>query len=81
MADLLDPDLLAAIDSYGGEGLNRSAWRVTWATRNPMAGSSGGGRWSPDGRFEVLYTSLETNGALAEGKCHSVYTLGVVSQV
>ena len=70
MADLLDPDLLAAIDSYGGEGLDRSAWRVTWATRDPMAGSSGGGRWSPDSRFEVLYTSLEASGALAEAYYH-----------
>ena len=39
---------------------------MTWATRDPLAGSSGGGRWSPDSRFEALYMSLEANGALTE---------------
>lgn len=31
-----------------------------------MGGSSAHGRWSPGGEFEVLYTSLEREGALAE---------------
>lgn len=42
------------------------AWRVTWATRDPLAGGTGGGRWHPPNDFEALYTSLEENGALAE---------------
>lgn len=70
MADLLDPDLLSAIDAFNAQAFTGSAWRVTWASRDPLAGNEGGGRWSPDGRFETLYTSLESNGALAEAYYH-----------
>ena len=42
------------------------AWRVTWATRDALAGGTGGGRWHPPNDFEVLYASLEKNGAMAE---------------
>lgn len=41
-------------------------WRVTWATRDPLVGGTGGGRWHPPNDFEVLYTSTEEDGALAE---------------
>ena len=35
--------------------------------RDPLRGSTANGRWSPSsGEFEVLYTSLERDGALAE---------------
>jgi RES domain-containing protein len=34
--------------------------------RDPLLGSSPGGRWSVPGGFEVLYTSLSEAGALAE---------------
>ena len=34
--------------------------------RDPLRGSSVGGRWSEAGGFEVLYTSLAREGALAE---------------
>ena len=37
-------------------------WRVTWATRDPLAGGTGGGRWHPPNDFEALYTSLEESG-------------------
>lgn len=70
MADLLDPDLLSGIDAIPGQAFSSSVWRVTWASRNPLAGNEGGGRCSPDGRFEVLYTSLESDGALAEAYYH-----------
>ena len=70
MADFLDPELLAALDGMQGRPFSGHVWRVTWATRNPLAGGSGGGRWSPEGRLEVLYTSLEDNGALAEAYHH-----------
>ena len=42
------------------------AWRVTWVNRDPLTGGSGGGRWNPPNEFEVLYTSLAEDGALAE---------------
>ena len=70
MVDFLDPELLAALDGLQGRPFSGHVWRVTWATRNPLAGSSGGGRWSPEGRLEALYTSLEQNGALAEAYHH-----------
>ncbi len=66
MADLLDPELLQVIDSFEGQPFKNDIWRVTWATRDPIAGNAGGGRWSPQDSFEALYTSLESDGALAE---------------
>jgi hypothetical protein len=56
-------DALEAIDPESFEG---TAWRVTRNGRDPLLGSSAHGRWSPGGEFEVLYTSLERQGALAE---------------
>ena len=70
VADLLNPELLSAVDALRGQAFNDEIWRVTWAGRNPLAGNVGGGRWSPDGRFEVLYTSLNTDGAMAEVYYH-----------
>ena len=66
MREILDAALLDAIDALEGERFDGNVWRATWATRDPLSGSSGGGRWSPDNDFEALYTSLEKNGALAE---------------
>jgi len=66
MSELLDPDLLQFIDSIEGQTFESIVWRVTWASRDPIAGNAGGGRWSPQDSFEVLYTSLEADGALAE---------------
>lgn len=56
-------DALEAIDPIVFDDL---VWRVTQAGRQPLRGSSANGRWSPAGEFEVLYTSLEQHGALAE---------------
>lgn len=66
MRPLLDPELLEALDSLRSEQLEIDVWRVTWASRDPVMGSSGGGRWSPDNGFEALYTSFSENGAIAE---------------
>ena len=41
-------------------------WRVTSKGREALRGSSTHGRWSPNGDFEVLYTSLAREGALTE---------------
>ena len=70
MGDLLDPELLDAIDALKGSAFKGEVWCVTWATRDPLASNTAGGRWSPDGRFEVLYTSLEPDGAMAETYYH-----------
>lgn len=56
-------DALDAIDPTPFEG---EVWRVIPKGRDPLRGSSTHGRWSPNGEFEVLYTSLERDGALAE---------------
>lgn len=61
-----DPDLLDALETMATEPFVGPVWRVTWATRDPLAGGTGGGRWHPPNDFEALYTSLEADGALAE---------------
>ncbi len=43
-----------------------SVWRITRAGRDPIRGSAANGRWTPDDGAEVLYTSVERDGALAE---------------
>ncbi len=56
-------DALAAIAPIAFEG---EVWRITRAGRDPLIGSLAQGRWSPGGEFEVLYTSLARECALAE---------------
>jgi RES domain-containing protein len=56
-------DALEAIDPRPFEG---EVWRVTRKDKDPLRGSSTHGRWSPNGEFEVLYTSMERDGALDE---------------
>lgn len=56
-------DALEAIDAEPFEG---RVWRVTRKDREPLRGAAAHGRWSASGEFEVLYTSLEREGALAE---------------
>lgn len=41
-------------------------YRTCWQGRDVLQGSSGGGRWSARNGFEILYTSQEKNGAIAE---------------
>ena len=66
MRKVLDPTLLEAIDGLPSTSFEGFVWRVTWVSRDPLAGNEGGGRWSTDNSFETLYTSLEPNGALSE---------------
>ena len=70
MAGLLDPSLLDALDRIESRQFHGEVWRITWATRIPLAGNSAGGRWSPAGGFDALYTSLQQDGALAEAYYH-----------
>lgn len=67
---MLAPEILDALDKLTGEPLKTKVWRVTWGTRDPLAGGVGGGRWSPPNQFEALYTSLQADGALAEAYHH-----------
>lgn len=61
-----DRDLLDALEAIAPEPLSGTAWRVAWATRDPLIGNSAGGRWHPPNSFEALYVSLEADGAIAE---------------
>jgi RES domain-containing protein len=63
---LHDRALLDALEAFVTESLEARVWRVTRKDREPLRGSAAGGRWSPIGEFEVLYTSLEREGAVAE---------------
>lgn len=61
-----DPDLLDVLDAMAPQSFDGDVWRVTWASRDPLIGGTGGGRWHPANDFEALYTSLDEDGALAE---------------
>jgi hypothetical protein len=67
---LYDRDLLDALEALHSESFSGTAWRTTWATRDPLIGSTAGGRWHPENSFEALYTSTETDGSLAEVYFH-----------
>jgi RES domain-containing protein len=61
-----DRAILDALEGMDPVPVNATVWRVTGAGRDPNRGSAANGRWSPGGTVEVLYTSLERDGALAE---------------
>jgi hypothetical protein len=62
-----DRGILDALEAIDPEPFAEEVWRVTRKGRDPLRGSAANGRWSPSGgEFEVLYTSLERDGALAE---------------
>jgi hypothetical protein len=61
-----DRAILDALDAIDPKPFEGDVWRVTRKDREPLRGSSTHGRWSPNGEFEVLYTSLERDGALTE---------------
>ncbi len=58
-------DLLDALDAQAGIAFGGDVWRITRQGRDVLEGASASGRWDP-GHFDVLYTSLERDGALAE---------------
>lgn len=59
-------EVLDALEDIGAQPFVGQVWRITRSGRNPTRGSAANGRWSPTGEFEVLYTSLERDGALSE---------------
>jgi len=60
-----DPDLLDALDAFDRVRWSGEIWRVVRRGRDPLQGSASGGRWDPT-LFDVLYTSLDADGAVAE---------------
>jgi hypothetical protein len=61
-----DKDLLDALEAIAPTRFHGEVWRIVRKGRDASRGSSAAGRWSPSGEFEVLYTSLQRTGALAE---------------
>ena len=64
-----DKALIDALEATPGVSFDGTLWRVVRSDRDVLSCSSYGGRWD-DGRFDVLYTSQEANGALAERYFH-----------
>jgi hypothetical protein len=61
-----DRVILDALEALDPELFDGTVWRVTRKGKEPTRGAAADGRWSASGEFEVLYTSLERDGALAE---------------
>src|SRR6266851_2657099 len=64
-----DPALLDALDAFRRAVYAGETWRVVRDGRDPLQGSASGGRWDPT-LFDVLYTSLAPDGAVAEVRFH-----------
>ncbi|MGH7988232.1 MAG: RES family NAD+ phosphorylase [Candidatus Binataceae bacterium] len=64
-----DPALLDALDAFNRTPYAGETWRVVRDGRDPLQGSASGGRWDPT-LFDVLYTSLDADGAVAEVHFH-----------
>ena len=60
-----DLDLLDALDGHAGVSFQGEVWRIVREERDPLQASASKARWDP-GTFDVLYTSLEREGALEE---------------
>jgi RES domain-containing protein len=61
-----DRSILDALENIDPEALKKVVWRVARKGRDPLRGAIANGRWNAIGEFEVLYTSLEADGAVAE---------------
>lgn len=60
-----DPDLLDLLDARARTAFDGAVWRVVREGRDPLDPSTGNGRWDLRA-FNVLYTSLDPAGAMAE---------------
>lgn len=60
-----DNTLIDALEALPAKKFNDPIWRLVRGDRSPLFGSAPKGRWD-DGTFDVLYTSTESSGALAE---------------
>jgi RES domain-containing protein len=64
-----DIALLDILDAHTGVSFEGDVWRIVRAGRDVLEGFAAGARWDP-GAFDVLYTSLEREGALEEIHFH-----------
>jgi hypothetical protein len=61
-----DRSVLDALEKLDPEPFDSDVWRVARKGKDPLRGSSANGRWGAPGELEVLYTSEQRDGALAE---------------
>ena len=64
-----DSALIDAIEAIAPAVYSGTVWRIARQGRDPTQCSRSGGRWD-DGTFDVLYTSQQREGALAEMRFH-----------
>ncbi|MBC8718147.1 RES family NAD+ phosphorylase [Ochrobactrum sp. Marseille-Q0166] len=64
-----DIELLDVLDAHTGVSFEGDVWRIVRAERDVLEGFASKARWDP-GTFDVLYTSLERDGALEEIHFH-----------
>jgi RES domain-containing protein len=64
-----DLELLDILDAHPGIAFQGDVWRIVRKERDVLQGFPAAARWDP-GTFDVLYTSLERDGALAEIHFH-----------
>lgn len=64
-----DLDLLDALDSLERAPFSGTVWRAVRHGRDPLQGHPSAGRWDP-GTFDVVYTALALDGAVAEINFH-----------
>lgn len=60
-----DLKLLDDVDAYPRRAYSGVLWRVVPSGRDPLQGGRSASRWC-NGEFDVLYTSFERDGAIAE---------------
>ena len=61
-----DRSVLDALEQLDPEPFDEDVWRVVRNGRDPLRGASANGRWGAAGELDVLYTSEQRDGALAE---------------
>mgnify|MGYP002525893472 FL=1 len=61
-----DVDLLDALDALDREPFDGDVWRIVRDGKNPLQGYSAGARWDPPGGLDVIYTSIDPDGARGE---------------
>lgn len=64
-----NPQLLDAIEEAPRIDISTSMWRMSHENHDPVACRKSHGRWD-DGTFDVLYTSSNRDGAIAEVHYH-----------
>jgi hypothetical protein len=64
-----DLELLDALDAHQAVAFEGPVWRIVREGRDPLQGYPARARWDP-GAFDVIYTSLQREGSLAEIHFH-----------